>query len=74
MVMANQITDSFFHGFVYASIFQKSLYQRCTFLFLMLSTGVSIFFPAQRAGNVMDHGCDLQRLLHSDIQLFFFSD
>ena len=74
MVMADQIADSFFHGFVYSGSFQKRFYQRSTFLLLMFPTGVAIFFTAQRAGNIIDYRCDLQRLLGSGIQLLFLSN
>ena len=48
MMMRNQPCDAFDIQFSCRYIFEKFCNERRTFLFLMLSAGISVFFPTQR--------------------------
>ena len=73
-MMRNQPCDAFDIQFSCRYIFEKFCNEQRTFLFLMLSAGISVFFPTQRAGNIMDNSCHLQRFLCFWIQSFGLAD
>ena len=72
--MAHQIGDSFPLLLRQPRIGKKGPHQWSAFLLLMLTDGVSVFPAAQRAGNVMGDGGDLQCGLRFLLQPFQLTD
>lgn len=66
--------DPFQHGRGQVKFFQKIPCQRLTFCFLVSAVCISVFFPAQRSGNVMDKGGNFQNILCIRVQSLLLSD
>ena len=74
MVMADQIRNTVHLRRGQASIMQKFPNQGPAFEFLMLAVSIAVFFPAERAGNIMRDGGDFQYVLCLSIDMFEFAD
>ena len=53
-------------------IFKKFCNQSSTFFFLIFSVRISVFYPAERAGNIVNQSCHFNQFLSVRIELFPF--
>lgn len=74
MVMAHDPRNALHIGGIDRQRRKKALHQRRTFPLLMLSIGVAILLAAQWAGNVVNNGRKLQKLLRMRVQPLLFAN
>ena len=67
-MVAHQPGDTVHRVLREAAICQEAPDQGGAFLLLILSIGVSVFLPAEGAGDIVDDGGNLQDCLHGAVQ------
>lgn len=58
----------------HASVGEKAAHQHSALLFLIFPVGAAVFLAAERAGNVVRDGGDLQKVLRLRVQPLQFAD
>lgn len=74
VVMAHKVGHARDLRLRHAGAGQKAAHQHSAFLLLIFSVGVAVFLAAERAGNVVRDGGDLQKILRLRVQPLQFAD
>ena len=74
MVVRSQPADAVHVRAADGQIGKECLHQRWALQLLMLAVGIAVFLSAQRAGDIVHHGGQLQHLLRVPVQPFQLAD